>query len=178
MRKYVLVCLLGVPALYGSQTVVKGADTNQTVSERDTQSSTESFLNQVSGLQKDVRFLIAQSYLAGSGVVGFLNKEVGPSCIDLQHNGLVNSIVFNGAETRVLTASGDKTAKIWDVEVGVCLHTLQHDGNVNSAVFNGVETLVLTASRDNTAKIWDLGFIERACRNFGLYEVFLLREIY
>ncbi len=44
MKKYVLVCLLGVPALYGSEPEVIVADTNQTVSEGDAQSSTESFL--------------------------------------------------------------------------------------------------------------------------------------
>ena len=56
----------------------------------------------------------------------------------------------------VLTASGDKTAKIWDTTTGKCKQTLSgHDGAVRSAVFSADGLSVLTGSYDKTAKIWD-----------------------
>ena len=56
----------------------------------------------------------------------------------------------------VLTASNDKTAKIWDAATGECKQTFSgHSDTVWSAAFSADELLVLTASADKTAKIWD-----------------------
>ena len=58
-------------------------------------------------------------------------------------------------DPRVLTASGDRTAKIWSATTGECLHTLSgHERFVYSAVFSADGDLVLTVSEDYTAKIW------------------------
>ena len=57
----------------------------------------------------------------------------------------------------VLTASGDFTTKLWDVESGNCVKTFQgHRGSVTSAIFSSDSKQVLTASDDNTAKLWDV----------------------
>ena len=56
-----------------------------------------------------------------------------------------------------LTASGDSTAKLWDVENGVCVKSFEgHAYWVNSAVFSADGASVLTASGDNTANLWDV----------------------
>ena len=56
---------------------------------------------------------------------------------------------------KVLTASADWTAKIWNSVSGNCLATLAgHASEVKSAVFSSDNALVVTASRDCTAKIW------------------------
>jgi len=55
----------------------------------------------------------------------------------------------------ILTASGDKTAKLWGSESGECLKTLEgHEGPVLSAVFSPDGLHVVTASEDGTAKFW------------------------
>ena len=56
---------------------------------------------------------------------------------------------------RLLTASEDKTAKVWSAASGECLRTLMgHTGCVNSAVFSPDGQQVLTVSSDKTAKVW------------------------
>ncbi len=77
-----------------------------------------------------------------------------------QHNSSVNSAVFSPDGKRVLTASNDKTACLWDAESGVKLKILQHNvwtsSGVLSAVFSPDGKRVLTASADGTACLWDV----------------------
>ena len=56
----------------------------------------------------------------------------------------------------MLTASGDKTARLWEAESGKLLATFQgHTGPVTSAVFSPDGRRVLTASGDKTARLWE-----------------------
>lgn len=56
----------------------------------------------------------------------------------------------------IITASDDKTAKIWDANSFELLATLGgHSGSVNSASFSPDDRLIVTASSDGTVKIWD-----------------------
>jgi WD40 repeat protein len=56
----------------------------------------------------------------------------------------------------VLTASRDKTARLWDVASGQELRALRgHEGWLTSAQFSADGKTVLTASRDTTARLWD-----------------------
>lgn len=72
------------------------------------------------------------------------------------HRGMVNSAAFSADGTRVVTASDDKTAKVWDAHSGKELLTLQgHQLEVQSAAFSADGTRVVTASSDQTAKVWD-----------------------
>jgi WD40 repeat protein len=57
----------------------------------------------------------------------------------------------------VVTASGDKTARVWDAETGKALGVpLQQQDAVNSAMFSPDGRRVVTASRDHTAQVWDV----------------------
>lgn len=64
--------------------------------------------------------------------------------------------VFSPAGNRILTASDDGTARIWDASNGRLLHTMSEPtGEVlNSAWFSPDGRLVVTASNDGTARIW------------------------
>src|SRR5262249_13316349 len=73
----------------------------------------------------------------------------------LRHEGRVWQAVFSPDGTRVLTASEDNTARLWDTVSGQLLATLSgHTGPVRQAVFSPDGTRVLTASADTTARHW------------------------
>ena len=58
---------------------------------------------------------------------------------------------------RVVTASRDKTARIWDAETAAQIAALKrHDDRVNSAAFSPDGRRVVTASSDKTARIWNV----------------------
>ena len=74
-----------------------------------------------------------------------------------QHESGVNSAVFSPDGARILTASADNTARLWDGGSGKLLATFQHESGVSSAVFSPDGARILTASADNTARLWDGG---------------------
>ena len=56
----------------------------------------------------------------------------------------------------IVTASSDKTARIWDAANGKEIAVLRgHDNSVWSAAFSPDGSRIVTASDDNTARIWD-----------------------
>ena len=72
------------------------------------------------------------------------------------HDGGVRSAVYSADGRRIVTASDDKTAKVWDANTGTELMTLTgHDSAPRSAVYSADGQRVVTASDDKTAKVWD-----------------------
>jgi len=72
------------------------------------------------------------------------------------HEASVAKAAFSPDGTRVVTASDDKTARVWDVATGVPVTPpLKHQGQVYSAVFSHDGKRVVTASGDGTAQVWD-----------------------
>jgi hypothetical protein len=74
---------------------------------------------------------------------------------------------------RVVTASGDKTARVWDAATGAPIgKPLQHEGSVNSASFSPDGARVVTASTDKTARVWTgpplaPNIVATACKMLG-----------
>ncbi|MBV9490222.1 MAG: WD40 repeat domain-containing protein, partial [Verrucomicrobia bacterium] len=66
----------------------------------------------------------------------------------------VNDAAFSPDGTRVLTASADKTAKLWEAASGKLLASLDHRGEVSKAAFSPDGTRILTASADHRARLW------------------------
>ena len=71
--------------------------------------------------------------------------------------GSVRSAAFSSDGERILTASDDRTARIWDARSGRQIAALQgHEGSVQSAAFSlDGERIVTASSEDRTARIWD-----------------------
>lgn len=56
----------------------------------------------------------------------------------------------------MVTASDDKTARVWDASSGREVTVLRgHGGWVESAAFSPDGTRVVTASSDGTSRVWD-----------------------
>jgi WD40 repeat protein len=73
------------------------------------------------------------------------------------HDGAVSSATFSPDGTRIVTASEDKTARIWDAANGKPIGEplTGHEDVVNSAAFSPDGKRIVTASWDKTARIWD-----------------------
>ena len=72
------------------------------------------------------------------------------------HTDYILSAAFSPDGQRVVTASRDGTARVWDARTGHALATLQgHTDIVWSAVFSPDGQRVVTASADETARVWD-----------------------
>jgi len=80
-----------------------------------------------------------------------------PRIPPLEHHDAAWSAVFSPDGTRVVTASADHTARVWDAVTGEPRGPpLAHQGTVYHAVFSPDGTRIVTASADHTARIWDL----------------------
>ncbi len=71
------------------------------------------------------------------------------------HQDAVYHAAFSPDGARILTASWDKTAKLWDAASGKLIASFAHQGTVKAAAFSPDGTRILTASADHSAKLWD-----------------------
>ncbi len=72
-----------------------------------------------------------------------------------KHQDQVVAAAFSPDGARILTASRDKTAKLWDASSGKLIASFNHQDEVKDAAFSPNGTRILTASVDKTAKLWD-----------------------
>ena len=74
------------------------------------------------------------------------------------HTSLILNALFSPDGKRVVTASADNTARVWDLSVSPPMPTklTGHTGGVVNASFSADGKWVATASKDNTARVWDL----------------------
>ena len=74
---------------------------------------------------------------------------------DLRHDHAVRHAEYSADGLRMVTASNDHTARIWDAETGVLLCSLHHAGRVLQARFSRDGRRVLTLDGFST-RVWDL----------------------
>jgi WD domain, G-beta repeat len=64
--------------------------------------------------------------------------------------------MFSRDGKRIVTASEDGTARVWDVSTGVNLSVLSgHTSHVFTAEFSRDDGHIVTASDDGTARVWN-----------------------
>ncbi|MER8842904.1 TIR domain-containing protein [Mesorhizobium sp. M0913] len=74
----------------------------------------------------------------------------------LKTEGSFQSAAFSPDGKHIITASSDKTARVWDATTGEQLMVLAgHKEQVNSAAFAPDGRRIVTGSNDNTARVWD-----------------------
>lgn len=72
------------------------------------------------------------------------------------HTATVRSAAWSPDARRIVTASRDGTARIWDAATGTTEYVLRgHDAMVEGAAWSPDSRLVATASRDRTVRVWD-----------------------
>jgi WD40 repeat protein len=74
----------------------------------------------------------------------------------MKHDAAVLSAQFSADGQRVVTASEDGTARVWNAATGEALREpMKHDSWVFSAQFSADGQRVITASWDKTPRVWD-----------------------
>lgn len=77
------------------------------------------------------------------------------------HEGTIVRVLWYPTGEYILTASGDKTIRKWDVETGeevACV--VAHKGDIMDCQFGMDSTVIITASKDHTAKLWGFHDLE------------------
>jgi WD40 repeat protein len=73
-----------------------------------------------------------------------------------RHEGVVWMAQFSQNGRWLLTASNDRTARVWDVESGKVLREFRHQKPVYHARFAPGERRILTGGADDAARLWSL----------------------
>jgi hypothetical protein len=106
------------------------------------------------GLALDPR--AAKALLAGAELAAAVSQSHW-HVVSSGHEDNVWSAAFSPDGSRIVTASDDKTARIWDVATGQEIAALRgHQDGVASAAFSLDGSRIVTASHDKTARIWDV----------------------
>ena len=72
------------------------------------------------------------------------------------HTGGVRSANFSADGSKIVTASDDKTARVWDIKGNLIAELKGHIDVVKSANFSADGSEIVTASLDNTARVWEI----------------------
>lgn len=72
------------------------------------------------------------------------------------HNNAVMAAEWMSGGSQAVTASWDRTAKVWDVETCTVLQTLSgHDLEITNTTAHPSQHLLATTSKDTTFRVWD-----------------------
>lgn len=69
----------------------------------------------------------------------------------------------------LITASSDKTTRVWDLHEGRIIASLAHPGRVNSARFSPDGRYIVTACEDKIARVWEVS-TSKLFQQFKLHE--------
>lgn len=106
-------------------------------------------------LRLDPRNAAAARHLWSAVVSGGGDCNTLPD-LALRQVAKINAAAFSPDGRRILTASADKTARLWDATTGAPVgEPMRHEDEVVAAVFSPDGARIATASKDRTARLWD-----------------------
>jgi len=95
----------------------------------------------------------AQPTKSTSSVSSVVHKPI----VFESHNDVVNGVALAPDGTSAVTASDDKTLKVWNLATGQCQATLEgHTNQVFGVAITSDGALAVSASKDKTLKVWNL----------------------
>ncbi len=74
---------------------------------------------------------------------------------EMAHENRIESILFSPDGKQLLSASADRSARVWDLDGGSSVDFDDHRGAVNAVRLSPDGSLVLTVSDDKKARLWD-----------------------
>ena len=84
------------------------------------------------------------------------------------HWGSMLSAKFSPDGTKILSASADRTLRLWDAYTGIALQTFEgHTNLVSDGVFSPDGAKILSVSHDNTARIWNTETAQILATGYG-----------
>ncbi|MBN1221418.1 MAG: hypothetical protein JXM69_21015 [Anaerolineae bacterium] len=95
----------------------------------------------------------------GNNKIILWDTDTGQAIISLTgHIDWIRSLAWNGAGDRLVSASDDATARIWQVQVtpGVTV-AAGHTDELNEVDWQPQGQMLATAAKDGTARVWDAG---------------------
>jgi len=99
---------------------------------------------------------LLEARLAGAAFHNRFSRLYLGSAVE-QHSDVVTSVQFSSSGRYIITASGDRTSRIWNAATGKTVVVLKgHRETISTAGFSVSETYAVTASEDGTARIWDV----------------------
>lgn len=137
----------------------------------------------------DRRRFLRQSLTAGIGLSGLstfmasCNQEKPKGAYEswkhsecmrnltLSHRGEVSAVAYSPDGTRIASAGGDASAKIWSVSSGdLSLTYSGHDTDVGMLAFSPDGTRIVSGDRNGVIRIWDAGTgtLIAGCQHSGL----------
>ena len=106
-------------------------------------------------LRLDPKNSAAARQLWSAVVYGEGDRNAVPTLV-LPQEAKVHVALFSPDGRRILTASADKTARLWDSATGVPIgEPMRHEDEIVDAAFSPDGARIATASKDRTARLWD-----------------------
>jgi WD40 repeat protein len=145
-------CRVARNAEYEARLALGQASTQEAIRLVDTNQPGQALAHLARTLRSDPDALAAWSLTSDL----LINQGLFVARTSLQHQGVVKVASFSPDGGRVVTASADSTARVWDAATGQPVGpALRHKGAVNAAVFRSDGRHIVTASADATAQVWD-----------------------